>query len=76
MLQLLTSIQVALAHAAARLRARARARGEAGQSTAEYALVLLGASAVALLVVAWATKTNKITDLLDGVVDKVLDQVK
>ena len=37
--------------------------------------MLLGASAIALLLVAWATKTDKITDLLDGVVDKVLEQV-
>src|SRR5437870_7647118 len=31
---------------------------EAGQATAEYALVLLGAAAISLLVVSWATKTN------------------
>ena len=52
-----------------------RSRGDAGQSTAEYALVLLGAASVALLLVAWATKTDSITDLLDGVVDQVLEHV-
>lgn len=46
-----------------------------GQSTAEYALVLLGAATVAMLLVAWASKTDKIGDLLDGVVDEVLDKV-
>jgi len=46
-----------------------------GQSTAEYALVLLGAAAVALMLAAWATKTDKIGKLLDGVLDRVLSHV-
>lgn len=40
---------------------------ERGQATAEYALVLLGAGAIALLLLAWATKTNRIGSLLDAV---------
>jgi hypothetical protein len=52
-----------------------RARGDGGQATAEYALVLLGAAAVALLLVAWAMKSGKVTALLDAVIDKILDQV-
>jgi hypothetical protein len=52
-----------------------RLRSDRGQSTAEYALVLLGAAAVALLLVAWATKTDKVTRLLNSVIDRVLDQV-
>jgi hypothetical protein len=52
-----------------------RARGERGQATAEYALVLLGAAAVALVLVAWAAKSGKITALLDGVIDKVLSKL-
>lgn len=52
-----------------------RPRGDSGQATAEYALVLLGAAAVALLLVAWATNTGKVDDLLDAVIDNVLDQV-
>ncbi len=51
------------------------ARGEAGQTTAEYALVLVGVAAIALLVVAWASDTNKIGRLLDGVLDSILDQI-
>ncbi len=39
-------------------------------------LVLLGAAAVALLVVAWATKTGKVGKLLDGVIDKLLGNLK
>ena len=50
-------------------------RPDRGQSTAEYALVLLGAAAVALLLAAWATKTNRIGKLLDSVLDKILDKV-
>ena len=36
------------------LLARRGHRGDRGQTTAEYALVLLGVAAIALLVVAWA----------------------
>jgi hypothetical protein len=56
-------------------RRRGRVVGDRGQSTAEYALVLLGAAAIALLVVAWATETDKVTDLFDSVVERILDQV-
>ena len=47
-------------------------RGDEGQATAEYALVLLGAAAIALLVVAWATKTNTVGRLLDAVFGHLL----
>lgn len=52
-----------------------RAGSEAGQATAEYALVLLGVAAVALLVVAWAGGTDKIGELLEAVIDSIIDQV-
>jgi hypothetical protein len=48
---------------------------EAGQATAEYALVLLGVAALALLVLAWAGGTDKIGELLDAVIDSIIDQV-
>lgn len=55
----------------------ARPRGdERGQASAEYALVLLGAAAVALLIGAWATKTNLIGKLLDAVMGAITDKVK
>ena len=54
----------------------ARQAREEGQATAEYALVLLGAAAIALLIAAWASDTNRITRLLDAVVDHLLSQVK
>jgi hypothetical protein len=56
-----------------RLPGRAR---EAGQATTEYALVLLGAAAIALLVVGWATKSNKVGHLLDRVLDQLLSRVR
>jgi Flp pilus assembly pilin Flp len=49
---------------------------ERGQATAEYALVLLGAAAVALLVVGWATKTDLVGSLLDTVMKHLTGQVK
>ncbi len=58
-----------------RLAGRRRARGGAGQTTAEYALVLLGAATVALVLVTWATKTGKVSALLDGVIDSVLGKL-
>jgi hypothetical protein len=73
MLRTLVSLQVLTLRAEARL--HRRLTGERGQSTAEYALVLLGAAGVALLLIGWATKTDKITRLLDGVIDRVLDRV-
>lgn len=46
--------------------------GESGQSTAEYALVILGAVAIATLLITWATGSHSITKLFDSVIDKVL----
>jgi len=52
-----------------------RRRDERGQATAEYALVILGAAAVALLLIGWATSTGKISELLDRVVDSISSRV-
>jgi Protein of unknown function (DUF4244) len=73
MLRTLVSLQIVALGAGDRF--RRRLAGDRGQSTAEYALVLLGAAGVALLLIAWATKTDKVTRLLNGVIDRVLDQV-
>jgi hypothetical protein len=51
---------------------RARFRGAAGQTTAEYALVILAAAALAGMVIAWATHSNAVGRLFDAVLDKVL----
>lgn len=52
-----------------------RSRAQRGQATAEYALVLLGAAAVALLLVAWATETGAVGRLLDSVLRSILDRI-
>lgn len=53
-----------------------RRAGDRGQTTAEYALVIVGAAAVALLLLAWATGSGKIASLLDKVIDMVAGMVK
>lgn len=50
-------------------------RTHRGQATTEYALVLLGAAAVALLLVAWATKTGALGSLLDAVLASIKRKV-
>lgn len=62
-------------HLFRRARRAASAGRERAQATAEYALVLLGVAAVALLVVAWAGGTNKIGKLLDAVLDSIIDKI-
>ena len=57
-----------------RIHAWVHARGDRGQATAEYALVLLGVAAVALLVGVWAAKTNLIGKLFDLVFRKIFDK--
>ncbi len=54
---------------------RGRLRRHAGQSTAEYALVLLGAATVALVFVAWAGKSTRIGKLFNAVLDTVIGKV-
>ena len=53
-----------------------RHHDERGQTTAEYALVLLGAATVAVLLAMWARDTGKLGRLLDAVVDSVIDLVE
>jgi hypothetical protein len=55
-----------------RVRAWKIALDQSGQSTAEYALVILGAVAVATMLIQWATGSHAITKLFDSVIDKVL----
>ena len=51
---------------------RTERRDETGQTTAEYALVILGAAAIATLLIAWAKGSGAIGDLFDEVVGKIL----
>ena len=57
---------------------RARRFGDDGQATTEYALVLLAAALVGLLVVAWATAgggAERIARLFNKVIDSAIDRV-
>jgi hypothetical protein len=65
----------ALAARAHDVLARAGAGRERGQSTAEYALVLLGAATVAIVFLAWAGRTSRIGKLFDAVLDTVIGKV-
>lgn len=52
--------------------------GEKGQATTEYALVLLGAAVVALLVVSWATSGGgggKVGRLFDRIIDEITSRI-
>lgn len=44
---------------------------DAGQTTAEYALVILAAAAVALVLIAWAQSSGKLPAFFDKVIDKL-----
>jgi hypothetical protein len=54
------------------VRPPARIRGDAGQTTAEYALVILAAAALATMLIAWASHSNAIGRLFDAVLERVL----
>jgi hypothetical protein len=59
-------------------RDRDRDDRDRGQATTEYALVMLGAAAVALLVITWATAgggAGKIGRLFDRVIDAIIDKM-
>jgi hypothetical protein len=71
MLHVVTAAQAAIIHH----HARTRPSPDSGQTTAEYALVLLGAAAIALLLVAWATKTDRVGRLLNAVLDRIMSQL-
>jgi hypothetical protein len=60
------------------IRLLAATRGDEGQATTEYALVLLGAALIALLVVGWATSgggAGRVGDLFNRVIDNIADRV-
>ena len=65
----LTRSFAALRRVVGRVRTEA---AELGQTTAEYALVILGAAALATLLITWATNSHAITKLFDTVIGKIL----
>ena len=52
-------------------------KNDSGQATTEYALVLLGAAVIALLVIAWATDggcAGRIGELFDTVLSEIFNR--
>lgn len=47
-------------------------RRDEGQTTAEYALVILAAAAVAVVLIAWAHSSGKLPQFFDQVIDNVI----
>jgi hypothetical protein len=77
MLRVLVHLQIALVRRSSNPAASPETSDrDTGQTTAEYALVLLGAAALALLVVTWASKTDAIGKLFDFVLGHVIGSVK
>jgi Flp pilus assembly pilin Flp len=54
------------------LRALTHLRREGGQTTAEYALVILAAAAVAVVLIAWAHSSGKLPAFFDQIIDTVV----
>jgi hypothetical protein len=52
-----------------------RARWELGQTTVEYALVILAAAGVALILINWAGGGGRLTELFDNILTEVFDKV-
>ncbi|GIU97508.1 MAG: hypothetical protein KatS3mg013_1311 [Actinomycetota bacterium] len=50
----------------------ARLRRQDGQTTAEYALVILAAAAVAIVLIAWAKSSGRLPAFFDQVIDIVI----
>jgi hypothetical protein len=44
---------------------------EIAQTTAEYALVILAAAAVAVVLIAWARSSGKLPAFFDNIIDQV-----
>jgi hypothetical protein len=67
-LQLFVRLQSLLA------RVREHIRSDRGQSTAEYALVILAAAAIALVLLAWARSSGKLPAFFDSIIDRIVGQ--
>jgi hypothetical protein len=76
MTELIVRTHVSLLLALSRRAHEDHHHGDRGQTTAEYALVLLGAAGIALLLVAWATKSGAIGKLFDTVVNDIIGKVR
>jgi Flp pilus assembly pilin Flp len=51
---------------------QSRVRSERGQTTAEYALVILAAAAIALVLLTWARSSGRLPAFFDEVIDRIV----
>jgi Flp pilus assembly pilin Flp len=51
---------------------QSRLRSERGQTTAEYALVILAAAAIALVLLAWARSSGRLPAFFDQIIDQIV----
>ncbi len=51
---------------------RRRLQSMLGQTTAEYALVILAAAAIALVLLTWAKSSGKLPAFFDGIIDRIV----
>jgi Flp pilus assembly pilin Flp len=49
-----------------------RFRSERGQTTAEYALVILAAAAIAVVLITWARSSGKLPAFFDQIIDRIV----
>ena len=54
------------------LRTLGAIRREEGQTTSEYALVILAAAAVAVVLITWAHSSGKLPAFFDQIIDNVI----
>ncbi|HEY7477937.1 MAG TPA: DUF4244 domain-containing protein [Actinomycetota bacterium] len=54
------------------VRATTSLRRSEGQTTAEYALVILAAAAIAVVLIAWARSTGRLPAFFDQIIDQVI----
>ncbi|MFA9563123.1 MAG: DUF4244 domain-containing protein [Acidimicrobiales bacterium] len=52
-----------------------RLRGDSGQTLPEYALVIVGAAALATLLLTWVSNTDMLGSLLDSVIENVIGRI-
>jgi Flp pilus assembly pilin Flp len=52
-----------------------RVRSELGQTTAEYALVLLAAAAVAIVLITWARGDNGLSEFFSSILERIMAQI-
>ena len=53
------------------VRVRTKWSEQAGQTTAEYALVILAAAAIAVVLIAWARSSGRLPAFFDDIIDQV-----